>query len=136
MPRQPLYHLDTNTIVAFLRGRAAALARRLEKISPGSFHVSQIVRAELLVGCRKSQRPEASLRIVESFLGQLQVVDFGAQAAEHYADIRAVLEKSGVPIGPNDLLIAAVARAAGATLVTANIREFKRVPALRCEDWS
>jgi tRNA(fMet)-specific endonuclease VapC len=55
---------------------------------------------------------------------------------EHYADIRHALEKAGTPINPNDLIIAATARAAGVTLVTANVSEFSRVPGLKWEDWT
>jgi tRNA(fMet)-specific endonuclease VapC len=70
-----------------------------------------------------------------TFLALFQLADFDLAAAIHYAEIRAALEAKGTPIGPLDLLIAAQARSLGATLVTANIREFKRVKGLKVRAW-
>ena len=129
------YHLDTSTIVTFLRGRSAALKAKLGQVAPLSLGTSQVVRAELLLGCRKSSRPEFHREWVDRFLAGMLIVDFDANAAEHYAEIRAELEAKGTPIGPNDLLIAAIARANGATLITVNEMEFRRVPGLVVENW-
>lgn len=63
------------------------------------------------------------------------MLNYTAKAAQHYGTIRSVLEKSGQPIGENDLHIAAHARSEGLILVTNNEREFKRVPALQIENW-
>jgi len=60
---------------------------------------------------------------------------YAAKAAQHYGAIRAALEKSGQPIGVNDLHIAAQARSEGLTLVTNNLGEFERVPGLLTENW-
>jgi len=64
------------------------------------------------------------------------MIPFDRAAAEHYAEIRTHLEREGAPVSPNDLIIAATVRAANATLVTANLREFPRIPGLLCEDWT
>ena len=73
---------------------------------------------------------------VESQIAPHPCLPFSGDAVVHYAEIRLYLEKKGTPIGPHDLIIAATARAAGATMVTANTREFSRIPNLRCEDWT
>jgi tRNA(fMet)-specific endonuclease VapC len=104
-------------------------------MEPGAILVPEVVRAELLFGCLKSARPRRNLEAVEQFLSPFRRLPFGAEAAEHYAHIRAELELRGKVIGSNDLLIAASVRAAGAVLVTHNLREFQRVSGLECEDW-
>ena len=73
---------------------------------------------------------------IEKLLEPYARLSFDSSAAEHYAEIRSHLERAGTPISPNDLIIAATVRAAGATLITANLREFSRIPDLRCEDWT
>jgi tRNA(fMet)-specific endonuclease VapC len=94
-----------------------------------------LVRAELLFGARVSAKAADNRRAVEMFLSPLRLLPFQGEAAEHYAEIRAHLEKSGISIGPNDLVIAATARANGHTLITRNTSEFLRVPALAVEVW-
>lgn len=130
-----IYCLDTNVVVRALRGRGATIEEHLRREGPDAILVPQMVRAELLYGAKVSDRPERHRELVEKFLQPFEPLPFGKEAAEHYADIRAVLREAGTPIGPTDLVIAATARAAGATLVTGNMKEFERVPALRCEDW-
>lgn len=132
----PLYHLDTSTVVLFLRAKSPRLRAKINSVSAGQLAVSQIVRAELLVGCLKSRRPVAHREQVDRFLANITVAVLDDSCAEHYAEIRVGLEASGRVIGPNDLLIAAAARAAGAVLVTENEDEFRRVRGLRVESWS
>jgi tRNA(fMet)-specific endonuclease VapC len=83
----------------------------------------------------KSSQRERNLRYVEDFVSRLDMLDYGRKAANHYGDIRAALERSGCPIGVNDLHIAGHARSGGLVLVTNNTREFERVSALRLENW-
>lgn len=108
----------------------------LNSVSPGQVAVSQVVRAELLVGCLNSQKPAHHREKVDRFLLNVAVKDLDDLAAEHYSEIRANLEVIGQSIGPNDLFIAATARAAGAILVTTDESEFRRVPGLTVENWS
>lgn len=131
-----IYHLDTSTVVLFLRAKSPNIRTRLNSISPQQIAVSQVVRAELLVGCLKSQRSAIHRERLDRFLTNVAVNDLDALVAEHYAEIRAELESLGNSIGPNDLFIAATARAAGAILVTSNVDEFRRVPGLKVENWS
>jgi tRNA(fMet)-specific endonuclease VapC len=105
-------------------------------LSPADVKVATIVEAELLYGAAKSSEPKRTRSIVEAFLHPFERVPFGKEAAEHYAAIRAALEKRGKPIGPNDLILAATVLAGGGTLVTHDIREFRRVPRLSIEDWA
>jgi tRNA(fMet)-specific endonuclease VapC len=85
---------------------------------------------------RKSKVREKTLAALRVFLDAFVSLPFDDQAARVYADIRVELEEQGTPpIGPNDLLIAAIAVAYNATLVTHNRREFGRVSNLTCEDW-
>lgn len=132
----PQYHLDTSTVVLFLRAKSPKLRAKINSVSAGQLAISQVVRAELLVGCLKSQRPGAHREQVDRFLANVTTVDFDASCANHYAEIRCALESAGKVIGPNDLFIAATARAAGAVLVTANEKEFRRVVGLKVENWS
>jgi tRNA(fMet)-specific endonuclease VapC len=132
-----IWALDTNIVVmALRRGTSQRVVKRFQQTDPGTIVVPEMVRAELLHGCLKSDRSEENLQAVGRFLAPYRRLPFGAKAAEHYAEIRATLERSGETIGPNDLVIAATVRAAGAILVTNNLREFQRVPELECEDWS
>ncbi len=129
--------LDTNIVVMSLRKNASpCVIKHFRQLEPAMIVVPEIVRAELLHGCLKSERPEEHLAAVSRFLAPYQYLPFDTQAAEHYADIRAHLERCGKLIGPNDLFIAATARAAKAILVTNNLKEFQRVPGLQCEDWT
>ena len=132
-----MWALDTNIVViALRRGTAQQVVGRFRQVEPGTIVVPEMVRAELRYGCLRSERPEQNLRAVTRFLEPFRRLVFGSEAAEHYAEIRFDLEARGRPIGPNDLVIAATVRAAGATLVTNNLREFQRVPGLECEDWT
>ena len=94
------------------------------------------MRAELLYGVANSRRKESNREIVDAFLAPYELLPFGGDAVEHFADIRAHLERIGEVIGPYDLLIAATARSIGSILVTNKTREFSRVAGLRTEDWS
>lgn len=94
-----------------------------------------MVEAELLLGAAKSVRAEATREAVRAFLAPFQVVPFDSSAASHYAIVRAHLEASGTPVGPNDLIIAATVLSSGGCLITANTNEFQRVPGLLLEDW-
>ena len=98
--------------------------------------ISAITLAELQHGAEKSSNPAANLAVVEDLCSRLEVLPYGAKAAQHYGAIRATLEKQGQMIGVNDLHIAAHARSEGLALVSNNLREFERVPALQFENWA
>jgi tRNA(fMet)-specific endonuclease VapC len=87
-----------------------------------------------LYGIKKKNSP-AMEKKVHTFLDQMRKIDFDLDAAESYAGIRTALERTGTPLGNMDLLIAASAMAAGAILVTHNIKHFSRIKGLMVEDW-
>jgi tRNA(fMet)-specific endonuclease VapC len=126
--------LDTNLCIRVLRDRPASARRRFNENAEG-LCISTIILAELLHGAAKSARPAENRRMVEDFAARLETLPFDEAAADHAADIRADLERKGETIGAYDLLIAGHARSRGLTLVSGNLREFRRVEGLRCEDW-
>jgi tRNA(fMet)-specific endonuclease VapC len=128
------YMLDTNLCVRVLRDRPASARRRFNE-EADALGISTVVLTELLHGAAKSARPAENRRAVEDFAARLEVLAFDEVAAGHAADIRAELERKGTTIGAYDSLIAGHARSRGLALVTGNLREFKRVDGLRCEDW-
>lgn len=130
------YFLDTNICVYALKGKGDRIARRMSALSPSQLAVASMVEAELLLGAAKSDQPDRTLQVVRRFLAVLKVVPFDSDAAAHYARVRAHLERRGRPIGANDYVIAATVLAAGGTLVSANVKEFERVPGLALENWA
>lgn len=129
------YLLDTNIVIYVIKRRPLQ-ALELFNQQAGRMAISAITLAELMHGAEKSSKPPANLAVVEDFCSRLEVLAYGAKAAQHYGSIRAVLERQGQTIGVNDLHIAAHARSEGLTLVTNNMREFERVEALQLENWA
>lgn len=128
--------LDTNIIVYYLKGMYPSVLTRLQTHRPDEILIPEIVRAELFFVAAKSQQKARTLERLNAFLKPFERLPFAGDAIEHYADIRADLETRGQRIDPNDLLIAATARAHGATLVTHNTGEFRCVAGLKIEDWT
>jgi len=126
--------LDTNVISDLVRNPRGKAAARIAKVGEGNVCTSIIVAAELRYGCAKSGSPRLR-KAVEELLGEIDVLPFDVPADTEYGTIRVRLESAGRPIGSNDLLIAAHAYAVGATIVTANTGEFKRVRGLKVENW-
>jgi tRNA(fMet)-specific endonuclease VapC len=127
--------LDTDVCIDLIRGHAPAEGSESGRVSLAASVISSVTVAELEVGVAKAPAPSRPRRLLDDFLEQVLVADFDTSAARHYGEIRAHLEKNGTTIGPLDLLIAAHTRSRGANLVTANLREFRRVPGLKCIDW-
>jgi tRNA(fMet)-specific endonuclease VapC len=130
--------LDTNIVIGIVSGRNSSFRHRLGEQMRGGTPIGLPVIAlfEMRYGFAKSDRREHNERLLERFLGLgIDLLPFEPEDAMHAGDIRAALEKAGTPIGHYDILIAAQARRHGATLVTANAREFARVPGLLVADW-
>ena len=128
------YMLDTNIVSDLVRSPQGRVFDRIAALGSDTMCISIITAAELRYGCAKKGSPRL-LAQVETILGSIEILPFDVPADGEYAGIRAELEAAGKPIGPNDLLIAAHAYAAGATLVTANVGEFERVRGLHVENW-
>lgn len=130
-----MYLLDTNVCIHLLNERRPDILDHFRRHGPADIALCSVVKAELLFGARRSQRMEPNLQLLKAFFAPLQSLPFDDECAEHYGQIHAELMSQGKPIGPNDTLIAAIARAHDAILVTHNTSEFRRVPGLRVDDW-
>ena len=128
------YLLDTNIVIYVLKRRPVEVLATFNA-NASRMAISSITLAELLHGAEKSSRVSENLAAIEDFCSRLEVLPYGPKAAQHYGAIRAALEKLGQPIGVNDMHIAAQARSQGLVLVTNNMGEFARVPALEAENW-
>lgn len=126
--------LDTNIVIYVLKRRPVEVLSTFNA-NASRMAISSITLAELLHGAEKSTRVSENLSVIEDFCSRLEVLPYGAKAAQHYGAIRASLEKLGQPIGVNDLHIAGHARSEGLVLVTNNASEFVRVPGLQVENW-
>ncbi|TPE46851.1 PIN domain-containing protein [Amaricoccus solimangrovi] len=129
-----LYMLDTNIVSELARNPRGPVATKIAAVGPEAIRVSIVTAAELRYGCAKKGSARLTAQI-DAILGATRVVALDLPADARYGAIRAGLEAAGKPIGPNDLLIAAHALALGAVLVTANLGEFSRLPALAVENW-
>lgn len=129
-----VFMLDTNVISDLIRNPVGPVQRKVENVGVHAICVSSIVASELRFGYHKrgSDRLE---RLVEGMLRLVTVLPYDDKASFHYADIRQAIQARGMVIGPNDLFIAAHARALELTLVTDNVREFSRVEGLKIENW-
>jgi tRNA(fMet)-specific endonuclease VapC len=126
--------LDTNIISDLIRNPQGRAAKRIARVGEDNICTSIIVAAELRYGCAKSSSKRL-LKAVDDLLGEIHVLPFEVPAEAEYGGIRSELETAGKPIGGNDLLIAAHAYATGATIVTTNTDEFKRIRGLNVENW-
>jgi tRNA(fMet)-specific endonuclease VapC len=133
------YLLDTNAVVALLRNKPAQVRERYRKAEASGDYlaVSAVVLFELWYGVAKSsQVPENTERLRILLSGDLDLLDFDDEDARVAGQVRAVLEKGGIPIGAYDVLIAGQALRRGLTVVTASTSEFSRVAGLSWQDWT
>jgi tRNA(fMet)-specific endonuclease VapC len=130
------YLLDTDICIYIAKRKPAGVLARLERLRSGDVGMSVVTYLELIYGAHKSQQVEANVARIRQLSDLIPVQALDAAAATHYGKLRAGLEKSGSLIGAYDLLIAAHALALQLTLVTNNLREFRRVPGLRLENWA
>ncbi len=133
------YLLDTNACIALINGRPEKVRQRLQRAlsNEDDTATSSVALLELWYGVSKSGRPQANAVRPSTFLaGPIDRFDLDEEDAREAGAIRAQLEAIGRPIGAYDLLIAGQARRRGATLVTADVAEFDRVPELKCENWA
>src|SRR3954452_8124404 len=131
--------LDTNIAIYVINRRVPTVRHRLaEQLRLGTeVAFSAIALFELRYGSARSTRRVEAERLLAEFLAPgIAILPFDAEDATHAGEIRAYLESKGMPISPYDYLIAAQARRRGATLVTANRREFARVPGRMVADWA
>lgn len=130
-----MYLLDADICIHLLNQADPQIQVQFRSRSPHEIALSSVVKGELLYGAHRSTRTDANLQRLQRFFAPLQSFVFDDECAVHYALIRADLAAQRKPIGPNDLMIAATARAHDAVLVTRNTAEFGRVAGLRVERW-
>lgn len=128
------YLLDTNIVIYVLKRRPQAVLESFNQHA-NRMAISAITLSELLHGAEKSDRVAQNLEVIDDFCSRIEILSYGIKASQHYGSIRSALEKTGKPIGVNDIHIAAHARSEGLVLVTNNVGEFVRVPALQIENW-
>jgi tRNA(fMet)-specific endonuclease VapC len=125
--------LDTDSVSFALRGQGQVGSRILER-RPSELCVSAITVAELQFGAQK--RNSAKLHdAIDAFLADVAVLAFDESCARHFGVLAVELATRGTPIGEFDVLIAAHAVAAEATLITNNTKHFTRVRGLKIENW-
>ena len=127
--------LDTDICIYLIKKKPPSVIEKLHAYQVGDIGISVVTVAELRYGAAKSQRIQQNHEALDLFLAPFEIVVFDENAAATYGEIRAQLEKTGQPIGPLDLLIAAHAKSLSLALVTNNIGEFKRVKGLKVETW-
>jgi tRNA(fMet)-specific endonuclease VapC len=131
-----IYLLDTNTCIKLLNEPdSAPVARKLRTLKPKDIRVCTVVESEMYYGAYRSSRRESNLIRLQMFFNQFVSLPFDRKSAIIAGQIRAYLAELGTPIGPYDLLIAAIGLANHLTVVTNNTGEFKRVPDLTVESW-
>ncbi|MBI4239038.1 MAG: type II toxin-antitoxin system VapC family toxin [Deltaproteobacteria bacterium] len=131
-----LYLLDTDICIYILNGGNERLKQRFRQCRTPDIGISAITEAELYYGALHSGHAEKNRDRVRAFLTPFTLCSFDSGAARHFAEMKQALTTKGQPIGIMDLLIAAVARALGLTVVTNNVKHFTRVPGLLVENWS
>jgi tRNA(fMet)-specific endonuclease VapC len=129
------YLLDTNIASYIIKGNFPQVRDRLVKIPMSEIGISVVTEAELRFGVVRLPQASKLGIAVEEFLLRVEVLPWDSTSAQHYAAVRARLERAGEPMGNLDLMIAAQALALGAILVT-NDRVFRRVKGLKIEDWT
>ena len=127
--------LDTNICIYLIKQQPPTILERFLAHPVGDIGISSITAAELAYGVSKSRHATKNRHALEQFLAPLEVAAFDQVAAWAYGRLREQLEAKGTPIGSMDMLIAAHALSLGVRLVSNNLREFRRVPGLRLDNW-
>ncbi len=128
--------LDTNTCIFIIKRKPAAVLERFRKYKVGDIGISSITLSELQYGVVQSTQRERNAQALNEFILPLEIAAFDQESAAAYGNVRTALEKAGTPVGAVDMLIAAHALSLGATLVTNNAREFRRISGLDVTDWT
>ena len=129
-----MYLLDTNILIYVYRNLGNCRAK-LEAHNPSDICICAITVAEIEYGIAKSVRPDGLKLFLADVQNRYTLQAMSLKAASQAGQLRAVLERQGLPISPYDLLIAGIALAGGLTVVSRNTREFMRVPHLKAENW-
>ena len=129
------YLLDTNICIYLIKKRPPEVFQRFQQLQLKQLHIPTVTVFELYYGIEKNNSQKRNLLALENFIAPLTVVDFNLEAAKKAAQIRSTLQNKGMPIGPYDTQIAAIALSLNMVLLTNNTREFERVDGLKLENW-
>lgn len=127
--------LDTNICIYIIKNKPKSVIKKFKEYDIGDISLSSITVSELYYGAYKSDHVEKNLLALEHFLQPFNIVEYDLKASVEYGKIRAALEKQGNVIGGLDMQIAAHAKSLDMTLITNNIKEFKRVKHLAVDNW-
>ena len=130
-----MYMLDTNICIDMMRRPSSRIFGHIQQVQPGDIAISTITLAELECGVHKSSNPAKNAKLLIEVCSVLDILPFDNNAAAAYGMVRSQLESKGISIGPLDNLIAAHALSLDITLVTNNMKEFKRIKGLSLENW-
>ena len=130
------YMLDTNTCIYIIKRKPPKVIERFKQTDISQIGISSITLSELLYGVSKSSKPEQNQIALSQFVAPLEILPYDDGAAQCYGDLRAGLEKQGIPIGSLDMLIAAHAISLNSVLITNNEKEFIRIPNLKIDNWA
>ena len=130
------YLLDTNICIYIINEKPEQVLRKFEQYPVQEFGISSVTQAELQYGVQKSKNKNTNQDALDEFLLPLTILPFhGKRVVTCYGEIRVSLESKGKTIGPLDMLIAAHALSLDLTIISNNIKEFARIPNLKCENW-
>lgn len=130
------YMLDTNICIYIIREKPIKVLKKLRTFNLSDIVISAITHSELEYGVAKSSRRKKNREALIKFLAPLEIIPYDDKAAVNCGQIRTHLEKKGTVIGAMDMLIGAHACSIPVTLVTHNLREFKKIPGLRVDNWA
>jgi tRNA(fMet)-specific endonuclease VapC len=130
------YMLDTHICIYIIRAKPVKVLKKLRSFDIADIVISAITHSEFEYGVTKSSRRKKNQEALTQFLSPLEIVPYDNKAAVNYGQIRSHLERKGAILGAMDLLIGVHAQSIPVTLVTKNLREFKRIPGLRVENWA
>ncbi len=132
----PQFLLDTNICIYIAKQKPLSVLKKFEQLVVGQVAMSTITYGELQFGAQKSHYPHKTMKVLEELISLIPPLPMPIETGKIYGEIRSKLEKQGMPIGNNDLWIAAHALAIGVVLVTNNDKEFRRIPHLKVENWT
>ena len=130
------FMLDTNICIYIIKKKPLRVINRFKNTENSNIGISAITLSELLYGVSNSSQPAQNLVALAQFSAPMEILPYDDEAAHHYGNLRAYLEKKGKPIGSLDMLSAAHALSKSCTLITNNEKEFRRIPDLKIDNWT
>lgn len=127
--------LDTNICIYIIKNKPLNVRKKFESYNFGEIAISSITVSELYYGAYKSSKQEQNLLSLNNFLSPFNIIEFDIECALAYGKVRAELENKGQIIGCMDMLIASCSLAKNFTLITNNLKKFKRIKGLKVENW-